>query len=123
MKLQLTNNQIFTMANQLTQISNLDIYIPAKANFFIQKNIALIATAAQEIDAARLGILRRYGELKEDCSGYTIPKENIDIVNQEFNDLFNIEQELDIKTFSIEALGDTEFTTAQMQTIMFMIED
>lgn len=121
--MKLTNNQIYTMANQLTQISHLDIYIPAKANFFIQKNISTIAAAAQEIDVARLEILKRYGKLDEQGQHYTIPAENSNIVNQEFNDLFNIEQELDIKTFSIEALGNTEFTTAQMQAIMFMIED
>lgn len=121
--MKLINNQIYTMANQLTQISHLDIYIPAKANFVIQKNILTISTAAQEIDVVRLGILRQYGKLNEDDLGYIIPPENMEIVNQEFNDLFSIEQELDIKTFPIEALGNAEFTPAQMQAIMFMIED
>jgi hypothetical protein len=44
-------------------------------------------------------------------------------VQKELNDLFSIEQELDIKTFHIDDLGSVEFTPAQMQTIMFMIED
>ena len=32
------------------------------------------------------------------------------------------EQELNIQTVDIEAFGDVEFTPAQMQTLMFMIE-
>jgi hypothetical protein len=48
---------------------------------------------------------------------------NVAIKQDELDDLFNIEQDLEIKTFSIDALGNTEFTPVQMQAIMFMIED
>ena len=121
--MKILNSKIYMIANQLAQIGQLDMYIPAKANFFIQKNIALIEQAVQSINSVRIEILEQYGQLKEDGSGYTIPQDNIDIVNQEFDDLLNIEQELNIKTFSIDALGETQFTAAQMQAIMFMIED
>ena len=123
--MKLTNNQIYQFANNiLTNMENLNnIYIPAKANFFLQKNIQLIAAAAQEIDAARLEIAKHYGELNENGQSYNIPPESMEQVSKELDDLFGIEQELDIKTFSIEALGNAEFTTAQMQAIMFMIEE
>ena len=118
------NNEIYQIANVLAKtFDNLDIYIPAKANFFIQKNISIFAAAAQEIEKSRLEIARHYGELDEENQQYKIPEDKIEEASKELEDLFSIEQELDIKTFSIEALGNAEFTPAQMQAIMFMIED
>ena len=118
------NNEIYQIANVLAKtFDNLDIYIPAKANFFIQKNISTFAAAAQEIEKSRLEIAKHYGELDEENQQYKILEDKIEEASKELEDLFSIEQDLNIKTFPIEALGDTEFTSAQMQAIMFMIED
>ena len=118
------NQQIYQIAQNLfDNLDNLNIYIPAKANFFIQKNISVFADAAQEIEKSRLEIGKHYGELDEAGQQYKIPKEKMEEASKELDDLFSIEQELDVKTFSIEALGNAEFTPAQMQAIMFMIED
>ena len=119
------NNQtIYQIANNvLSNLDNLNIYIPAKANFFIQKNISTLAAAAQEIEKSRLEIAKHYGQLDEENQQYKIPEDKLEEASKELEDLFSIEQELDIKTFSIEALGNTEFTPAQMQAMMFMIED
>ena len=118
------NNEIYQIANVLAKtFDNLDIYIPAKANFFIQKNISTFAAAAQEIEKSRLEIAKHYGELDEENQQYKIPEDKIEEASKELEDLFSIEQDLNIKTFTIEALGDAEFTSAQMQAIMFMIED
>ena len=118
------NSEIYQIANVLAKtFDNLDIYIPAKANFFIQKNISTLAAAAQEIEKSRLEIAKHYGVLDKEGQQYKIPEDKIEEASKELEDLFSIEQELDIKTFSIEALGNAEFTPAQMQTMMFMIED
>lgn len=121
--MKLTNNQIYNLASSLTEIANSNTYIPAKANFFIQKNITTIAKAAQEIDKSRISIAQHYGTLNEEGTQYSIPQEKAAAANQELNDLFGIEQDLEIKTFKIDDLGDIQFTTSQMQAIMFMIED
>lgn len=119
-----SNQDIYQIAiNINSNLDNLNIYIPAKANFFLQKNIQVIAAAGQEIEKARVDIAKHYGILDDNGTSYQIPEDKKDQVYQEFKDLFSIEQELDIKTFSIDALGNAEFTPAQMQTIMFMIED
>lgn len=118
------NQQIYQIANNiLSNLDNLNIYIPAKANFFIQKNLQTLAAAAQEIEKSRLEIAKHYGVLDEENQQYKISKDKLEEASKELNDLFSIEQELDIKTFSIEALGNAEFTPAQMQAMMFMIED
>lgn len=118
------NQQIYQIANNvLGNLDNLNIYIPAKANFFIQKNISALAAAAQEIEKSRLEIAKHYGVLDEENQQYKIPEDKLEEASKELNDLFSIEQELDIKTFSIETLGNAEFTPAQMQALMFMIED
>ena len=118
------NNEIYQKANMLLEtFDKLDIYISAKANFFIQKNISILATAAKEIEKSRLEIAKHYGTLDEENQQYNIPKEKIKEASEELEGLLSIEQDLDIKTFSIEALGNAEFTPAQMQAIMFMIED
>lgn len=118
------NYEIYQTANTLMQtFDNLDIYIPAKANFFMQKNIEMLAAAAQEIEKSRLEIAKHYGILDEENQQYTIPEDKLEEASKELNDLFSIEQEFDIKTFSIDTLGNIEFTPTQMQAIMFMIED
>lgn len=119
-----SNYEIYLMnENLIKELGNLDIYIPAKANFFLQKNIQVIAAAAQEVDNSRIEIAKHYGELDEAGQAYKIPEDKMEEANKELADLFAIEQELEIKTFSIEALGSAEFTPAQMQVMMFMIED
>lgn len=118
------NSEIYQNAHMLLEtFDKLDIYIPAKANFFIQKNISILATAAKEIEKSHLEIAKHYGILDEEKQQYNIPQEKIKEASEELEDLLSIEQDLDIKTFSIEALGNAEFTPAQMQAIMFMIED
>lgn len=121
--MKLTNYTIYQIANNSNNLFDTNTYIPAKANFFIQRNFARIAAAAQEIEAARLEIAKHYGELNPELQQYIVPEDKIEQASQEINDLFNIEQDLDIKTFSIEALGDLALTTEQMQTLMFMIAE
>jgi hypothetical protein len=118
------NQEIYQLANNMIdKLNGLNIYIPAKANFFLQKNISIFTAAAQEIEKSRLEIAKHYGILDGEGQQYKIPEDKLEEASKELNDLFSIEQELDIKTFSIEALGNAEFTLAQMQAIMFMIED
>lgn len=122
--MKITNFEIYNITNTYNQaFSDFKSYIPAKVNFYIQKNMGVVATAASEIEKARLGIAQHYGTPDETGVSYKIPEDALPQATQELNDLFSIEQDLDIKTFSIEALGDIEFTPAQMQAIMFMIED
>ena len=118
------NYQIYQYANSLQGIfENKDLYIPVKANFLMQKNIGVIAAAAAEIEQARLKIAEQYGISNETGQQYTISDDKAEIVAKELTDLFTIEQELNINTFKLDALGDVKLTPTQMQAIMFMISE
>ena len=98
-------------------------YLPVKVNFFIQKNKSTLLALAQDIEAARMNIIRNYGEPTEDGNSYSIPKEKIEIASKELNDLFEIEQEVDIKKINIDNFpDDISLTTGQMEALMFMID-
>ena len=120
--MKLTNEQIYNYSIALQSTLDNSIYIPAKANFFICKNVQLIADAAKEIDKSRLAVAQYYGELNEEGTQYIIPREKLEEANRELVDLLTIEQDLDIKTFSIDDLQNVELTGVQMQALMFMIE-
>lgn len=120
----MTNFDIYNIANSYQQaFGDFKSYIPAKANFYIQKNIKAITAAAQAVEEARLQIITHYGVTEDEGLSYKIPEDALPQATQELNELFAIEQELDIKTFKIEELGSAEFTPIQMQILMFMIED
>lgn len=122
--MKLTNYQIFEyMQNLFNIIENDNLYIPVKANFLIQKNIKIIAAAGEEIEKSRLQVAQHYGVLDSEKNQYIIPQDKIAEANKEINDLFSIEQDLDIKTFKLDDLGKAEFTPKQMQAIMFMVEE
>ena len=122
--MKMTNSQIYYTANAFTEVfADFNQYIPVKVNFALQKNAQALAAAAKEIEAARMEIAKHYGELDAEAQRYNIPNENMPAAEQELNDLFNIEQDLPIKTISIDAFGNIELTPAQMQVIMFMIDE
>ena len=122
--MKINNCTIFQHVQNLSNFFEKEnLYIPVKANFYIQKNIKTLLQAEKEIEQARLKIGQHYGELNEKQTEYIISAEKINEANKELNDLLLMEQDLDIKTFSLEALGDINLTSQQMQALMFMIED
>ena len=123
--MKLTNNKIYTYANNLlAEFSNsADLKLPVKINFYLQKNIQTLKTLATEIEENRLAIVRSYGELTEDGAAYSIPADKVAEAQKELNDLFALEQEVQIYTVNIDALNnDIVLTMRQMEALMFMID-
>ena len=122
--MKLTNQQIYNHAQNINRVfTDMKVYLPVKVNFFLQKNSQLLLKLAQEIEEARLSIFQTYGDLTEDKTQYVIPSEKIPVASQEIEDLFSIEQEVDIVKFSIESFNNIELSLEQMNAIMFMIEE
>lgn len=122
--MKMTNEKIYTIAQQLDkELAGLTVYIPAKANFLMQKNINTIMEAAKEIDNTKINIAKNYGTLNEESRQYIIPNEKIEEANKELTDLFSIEQDLSISTVKIDDFGNAEFTPQQMAALIFMIKE
>ena len=120
--MKLTNNKIYSYAEKLSAF-NIDVKLPVRINFFLQKNIQIIIAAGQEIDAARMGVAQQYGTLNEDGTSYNIAPDVMPTVQQELNDLFNLEQDLNIHIFKLDDFDGIDLTMDQLSAIMFMIEE
>ena len=119
----MTNGEIYQLAIALiNNLTDNEVYMPAAVAFSIEKNKALFSSIAEDVERARMGILQHYSESNENGE-FKIPQENIAPANAELVDLLSIEQEVKIYTFEIEKIEDIKFTSAQMQAIMFMLED
>ena len=123
--MKLTNKEIYKYAQELmTVFSDSQQRLPVKLNFSIQKNKKVLLELAQDIETSRIEIAAAYGALNSETNQYLITPENIAIAQQELSDLFNIEQEVNICTIKADSLSDDfMLTTAQMEAIMFMIEE
>ena len=121
-RMKLTNLEIYNIFTQLNENFTGDEKLPIKLNFIFQKNSKTLIELIKEIEAARMEIGKKYGELKE--GGYEIPSENVEAANSEYTDLMSVEQEVNITTISIDKLpDDLMLTTGQMNALSFMITE
>ena len=117
-----TNSQIYELAVALqSQFSDGSLVLPIKINFYLQKNKNNLYNLATEIENARLEILKKYGTLGEN-NEYQFTEENSKIASAELEELYGLEQEVDVYMVDIDAFGDNlELSQRQMTTLMFMI--
>jgi predicted nucleic acid-binding Zn-ribbon protein len=120
----MTNDEIYTHTRQLMDaFQDGEQRLPIKVNFYLQKNKNTLLALAQDIEKARIEIAQTYGTLDESGEQYQIPEEKLADASKELEDLFNLEQDVNIYTISIDSLSDDlTLTTAQMDAIMFMID-
>lgn len=119
----MNNSQIYNYANQLQSFNLNDCKLPVRIGFFLQKNIQTIVAAGQEIEAARIQIAQTFGELSEDGTQFIVPPTKMMDAQKELNDLFKLEQDLNIHIFKLDEFDGIELTYDQMSAIMFMIEE
>ena len=121
----LTNAQIYDYTSALMEeFYDNSLKLPIKMNFYLQKNKKTLFDLAQEIEKSRLEIASAYGELNEETQQYQVPADKVEAASKDLNELFNIEQDVNIYKINIDSLSDNfVLTTAQMEAIMFMIED
>lgn len=122
--MKLTNQKIYNYALGLNSafVDNSQ-RLPVKVNFYLQKNKTILTDLAQDIESARMDIVRNYGTPSEDGMQFIIPKDKVEEAQKELNDLFALEQDVNIYTINIDSLSDDlTLTTGQMEAIMFMID-
>ncbi len=118
----MTNGEIYKYAAGMLSHFNTDneYYMPAAIAYSLQKNKTTLTAIAEEVEIGRFNILSHYAVAQNEDQ-FQIDPNSIDIANQELNDLLSIEQEVKIYSCKIEELNDIKFTSAQMESIMFMI--
>lgn len=120
--MKMNNGTIYQYALTLNEaLNNNDLQMPVAVLFSIEKNKQTLMAVAQDVEKYRMDIIKKYGE--EVDGNYNVPQDKIEIANKELQDLFSIEQEINIYKFNIEDLGDIKLTSNQMNAILFMIED
>lgn len=120
----LKNSEIYNYANALAQeFGQQEVKLPLRVNFYLQKNLKELVALAQDIEQQRVSIASEYGTLNEETQQYEIPPENIDSATRKLNELFNLTQDVKIYKVKLDAFGDTDITNAQMQALLFMIDE
>ena len=120
--IKMNNGMIYQYALALNKaLNDNDLQMPVAVIFSIEKNKQTLMAVAQDVEKYRMDIIKKYG--KEVDGNYNVPQDKIEIANKELQDLFSIEQEVNIYKFNIEDLGDIKLTSKQMNAILFMIED
>ena len=83
------------------------------------RNILIVV---KDIEKSRIDLLSQYGELDQETNRFTILPDKMEVASKELEDLFNLEQEVNIYTVSIDNFGDDlTLTTGQMEALLFMI--
>ena len=119
----MSNAEIYdlnTLINSVFDIKDKK-YLPARVNFFIQKNRNLLVKLSNDIERVRFSIIENYGTVEGDKYHFT--EENILLANKELSDLLKIKQEVDISMIKLSDLDNIEFTQEQMSALMFMIQE
>lgn len=122
--MKLTNNQIYNYAVELQKnFQDETQKLPVKINFYLQKNKNTLLELAQDIEKSRTDIIQSYSVIDEETKQSIIPSDKFEEASKELEDLFSLEQEVQIYTVQIDAFPeDISFTTGQMEAIMFMID-
>ena len=123
--MELTNSFIYKYAEALYEIVNDEtLKFTAKVNYAIQKNLRNLLVIYQELEQERIKVCQEYSTgLDEEGVFLFEDKEKRVKAEQELNDLMTATQEVNIIKFDIDALGDIQLTTRQMDVLMFMIND
>lgn len=123
--MKLANKQIYDISKKLLESFNDNTkYFPAKINFIIQRNKKNLLDIVETIESVRLAIAAQYGSRDpENPDVFNIAPENMDIAQRELDDLTNTEQEVNITMLSLKDIENIEFTSNQMDAILFMIDE
>ena len=124
--MKMTNEQIYLTAEMLVNNFNKNtknIYLPAKINFFLQKNINLILQLSKEIEESRLNIARQYGTLNSEQTAFIISEEKEKKANLELQDLLSLTQEVNIHKLKLNDFENISLSFDQMSAILFMIDE
>lgn len=120
----LRNGEIFSVAIILKEFcENPELVLPIKANFYLQKNKAVLLELAQEIETARNEIFAKYGTLNDEGTGYNFEEAVIADANAELEELLMLSQEVSLYMINIDDFKDIKLNNQEMSALMLMIDE
>ena len=123
MLVKFTNAQIYELLNKLDKAFTEDnIYFPVRFNYYFVRNASKLEEQVKNIDLARNVIINHYATVKGDKYQFS-SQEDLDKANKEINELFTLEQELQIDMVDLAIIEEMQLTVDQMEAIMLMIKE
>lgn len=124
----MNNMEIYNIASALVtlqkKMSDEQIVFPVKVNFYFQKNTSILVDMAQDLDEERSNIIMKFGSPSEsNPEQIEIPKDKVEEVNKQLQDLFSLEQEVAVNVIDLEWFDGVNMTPAEFAAISFMIKD
>lgn len=115
------NGDILVLYETLKRISeDKEIKLNVVAGYILAKNKEKLRQEAALIYKMRQDIIMEHGELKG--STIIVPKEYIDEVNQQINDLMEIDTEIELTKVPIETLEDCKLTIGEIESLSSIIQ-
>ena len=121
--MKLSNLQIYEIALDLQKYNEKNYTLPVVVNFFIQKNIQNIMTAAESIEKSRTFILEKYGKYNEEKDSYMIDPDKVKLAQKELDSLMELEQEIPVQMIQLSEIAGVELDSLSLKAILFMIQD
>jgi hypothetical protein len=124
----MSNMEIYNIASALVtlqkKMSDEQMVFPVKVNFYFQKNTSILVDMAQDLDEERSNIIMKFGTPSEsNPEQIEIPKDKVEEVNKQLQDLFSLEQEVAVNVINLEWFDGVNMTPAEFAAISFMIKD
>lgn len=116
-----TNNELLKYDKMLKDVSEGDFNMPVKVAYAIIKNRQTIENAIKPYNEAYDSIVQRYGRdgivsRDEDPVAFDSATNDINVLLSEMSD------DINLRTVSIDAFGDSEVPMKVMNDISFMID-
>lgn len=124
----MSNMEIYNIASALVTLqkktSDEQMVFPVKVNFYFQKNTSILVDMAQDLDEERSKIIMKFGSPSEsNPEQIEIPKDKVEEVNKQLQDLFSLEQEVAVNVIDLDWFDGVNMTPAEFAAISFMIKD
>lgn len=124
----MNNMEIYNIASALVtlqkKMSDEQMVFPVKVNFYFQKNTSILVDMAQDLDEERSNIIMKFGSPSENNpEQIEIPKDQVEEVNKQLQDLFSLEQEVAVNVIDLDWFDGVNMTPAEFAAISFMIKD
>ena len=125
MKICITNKQIWKYSNLLNEAfsEGKNAIFPIKLAYIIEFNKSVLYQKYELIERSRMAVGKKYGVLDENNEGYKISSENLEKAEKELEQLFEIEQMVDIMKIPLKDLENCDISLKQMEALLFMIEE